>query len=361
MLRKGSLSSFVLNDEEYTNEVIEDTEKYLIANPNIREEIDKYVLAYRALLDLLPQTVNHFWSGHVFPYTESMYELEASMYFVKTGFYKHAINALRSVLELGILSVYWDINDRSYLDIQNWLKSEEDTPFKKEIVDRLLVNKNIKEYCNKTNFIDNFNDLYKKICNYTHTKGGRFSSRRLGNSNVNNFKSDSVNLWLSYFKSVVVVIVTLHVLKYPVSLQFTPMEEKFGMNGPAGGFLNTTESENIKSIFSPQLLKILQSISDNDPDAISMAEWVNDHPDISPEEEQEQVDNFEKEMVLMGPDGWEGYGKRKLKEIKEFEKTNKVAAEWTRRSYENLKKWAETDEYKIEWQKVVEDRKRAKI
>src|SRR2546429_8205913 len=101
---------------------------------------------FHCIFDLIPATVDNFWSGNLFPYTEAEYELNSSIYFATRGFYKQALNSLRSVLELGLLSVYWDIEDKSHIAIQDWLQSKEDTPFRNKIQKRLLQNTNIKRF-----------------------------------------------------------------------------------------------------------------------------------------------------------------------------------------------------------------------
>lgn len=84
-------------------------------------------------------------------------------------------------------------------------------------------------------------------------------------------------------------VVILHILKYPVALQHTPIEQKFGINGPAGGFFEPYQTERIKQFLGKDVIITLQEISNNDPTAISRAKWVNEQPDITYEELQIQM------------------------------------------------------------------------
>src|SRR2546421_3533237 len=124
--------------EEHIDEVVASTATFFEDNPEYAQIIENYVLVFHCIFDLIPATVDNFWSGNLFPYTEAEYELHSSIYFATRGFYKHALNSLRSVLELGLLSVYWDIEDKSHIEIQEWLHSKEDTPFRKKVKKRLL-------------------------------------------------------------------------------------------------------------------------------------------------------------------------------------------------------------------------------
>ncbi len=76
------------------------------------------------------------------------------------------------------------------------------------------------------------------------------------------------------------------------------MQDKFGINGPMGTFLDVFQSEQIKVVLNADELKILQEISDNDGEAKSLADWVNSHPDISEDEYKEQVENFDEFMKV---------------------------------------------------------------
>jgi hypothetical protein len=103
MAKKMPILSLLHSDERVlsilnqTNEVLE-THK-----SDIADRISDSVWILRSLYDLLPETTESIWSGHVFPLSEAQYELESSIVFCKFGFYKHAIGCLRNVLELGLL------------------------------------------------------------------------------------------------------------------------------------------------------------------------------------------------------------------------------------------------------------------
>lgn len=308
---------FLNNDTENVFTTFKITEDFLINNKEYIESIDLHLESYRCLLDLMPELVWNFGSGHIFPYLESEYELESSIILAMLGFYKQAIYSLRNVLEMGLLSIYYNVEDKDHIEIKDWLHSLENTPFKKKIFEKLLKNKNILEFENKTNIFNRIETLYKELCNYTHTKGARYSSKALLRSNVNNFNEKSFIKWFNFFKQTVRIVVELHLLKYPVGLQFTPIEEKFGLNGPVGGFLNPYQVEQIKKIFDDKTLKVLQKISNEDESAIALAEEINRRPDITEEEFAKQLEENDKWQIEgMGFKNWLRNEKVLIKHLK---------------------------------------------
>jgi hypothetical protein len=288
----------LLHGDKNILEILNASNEYFKKNSKITKEIQDSIWIFRSLFELIPHTVENFWSGHVFPVTEAEYELESSIVFCKLGFYKNAISSLRNVLELGLLSVYWDINNKAYIDIQSWLRSREDTPFRKNIFARLSTHPNIKTFDEKQGIFIRTKGLYTKLSGFSHTKGYGYSSRKLNDhSNVNHFNKNSLNKWFSLMKQTVEIITVFHILKYPIGLQYTPMEAKFGINGPMGGFLRPDQVENIKVFISPELLKALQDLSDQDPEVISLLEWINERPDITQEELMEQLQKEDEDWI----------------------------------------------------------------
>ena len=81
--------------------------------------------------------------------------------------------SLRSGLEVGLLSVYYNINDDGHLAVQNWLKSkdsrEADTPNATKIWKILNSNTNIATFNKELNIYERLNKLIF-LHNYVHKK-----------------------------------------------------------------------------------------------------------------------------------------------------------------------------------------------
>ncbi len=245
--------------------------------------------AFRELQDLIPQTLQKAFSGHTFPLLQAQDELRNCVALAHIGFYQHAIVGLRWVLELGVLSVYWDRTNTAERDIQEWLASDADTPFKRHIVDGLMGIPNVARYCEQSSFRVDLETLYGELSNYQHVKGMRYSSHHhtpLGSSV--RFSEDAFERWIELAFEVVRLVTTVHLLKYPVALQDMPVDQKFGLNGPMGGFLNPCQANELRSLFEAEELTELQEISDGDPEARALAEEFQRRPDITEEQLQQQ-------------------------------------------------------------------------
>ena len=332
----------IVNSPENFIGVLEITEKYLGKNINFADEINEYIWRFRSLFDLIPHTVEKLFSGHVFPFTEAEYELEGSVAFVEMGYYKHAIATLRNVLELGLLSVYFDVDDRSEVDIKNWLRSAEPTPFRKAVEVKLASHPNVQYFSERYPLFNKLSSLYGKLCDYSHTRGAKFSSHKLSHSNTNQFSETSFHLWFSLMKEVVEILAILHLLKYPIGLQHTPIEDKFGINGPVGSFLSPCKSDNLKKIIDRNALIILQEISDNDHDVKGVLEWIHSFPDITREELVQQFEDHDKLSIEGG--GLEQWLKNQKVHYKNIPKDSDEYKE--KQAYiKKMKQWAKENGY----------------
>lgn len=290
-----------LQSDDTIMSVLKESNQYLDAQDEMVWKLFTTLRVFNDVGDLIPQTVERLFTNHMFPLFETGTALESSIQFCKMGFYKQAFTELRNVLELGLLSVYWELDDDGHIKMQDWLHSHERTPKMQKIIAKLTTNHNIKTFDDKHGFCDRIKTLYDELSGFTHTRGAKHSHQRLSRSNVNRFNEKSMSKYLGLLFKVVNVVVIAYVLKYPVSLQHTPLYQKFGLNSPAGGFLDVDQSEALRRFLDGDVLKTLQAISDSDDYAVRLAQWVKDRPDLTPEQEQQQMNQFYKEHPEMKP------------------------------------------------------------
>lgn len=238
-------------------------------------------------------------------------------------------------MELGLLCVYYDRDDNSESVILDWLKSQEPTPFKKKIIDGLSKIDNVTAFNFKVPILSHISDLYSDLSNYVHTKGISYSSFHLNGSNVNNFNKKTFLLWRNLLCVVVDDLTILFLLKYPIGLLDTPIDEKFGLNGPAGGFLNPHQRIKILDRLDPKVSSVLTELGRNDADAQGMAQAIVDMPDISDEEMQEQADQIDRtDIERMGYHLWY---KNMIKPTVEYD--GELSDEMAKH-IKNMEKWA---------------------
>jgi hypothetical protein len=329
-------------DPDKSVEVYQKTEGYFKDNPQIKSRIEELGWVYHTVGMIIPQTHENLWSGHFFPFLESWDELQVSFTQICFGLYKQAFVSLRSGLELGMLSVYFNINDDGHNVVQEWLKSldkrEANTPRADTIWKILLSNENIKKFNNIHNLKKVFDDL-GYLHNYVHTKGAKYSNRMgLLKSNVQTLEPKIITKWLNSYADIISLVSTLHLLKYPVSIIRFDYSQKFGVDIPSFGGLEEYNLNKIATILPENYLSDIESIAQEDSDTQEIIEEINSLPDMTEEQVEEQIINLEKTFIEHG----EGFtqwkeNQEKLLELlgsEDFDDQMKVRIEL-------LRQWAE--------------------
>lgn len=296
-----------LDDAELLS-VAKQTDEHLAHNGNIATVIENTFWVFQRLLDLPPMTDENVFSGNLAPIIEAQSELQSSITLARLGMYKPALISLRSVLELGVLQVYWDIDDQSHLTIRKWWGGSENTPQSRKVRRALRQIRGASAYLESDEkFFDRASDLEFFLGGYVHTRGGRSSSRGLvPMTNTVAFSVDALSLWQQKLEEVGRVVLAVHLMKYPVGLQTTPLNEKFGLNPPAGGLVEPFVRDRFREYLDPDVRDRLQQISDNDEDALASAAWVNGLPDLTDEEQRKQEEQHDRFMIMASSyENWE--------------------------------------------------------
>ncbi len=323
-------------------EVYKETEKYFETNPEIKSKIEELGWVYDTIGTMIPQTVDNFWSGHFFPFVDSWEELQVSFTQMCMGLYKQAFVSLRIGLELGLLSVYFNINDKGHNTIKDWLNSKEikeaNTPRARTIWKILLSNENIKKFNEKHHIKEIFAEL-GYLHNYVHTKGAKYSNRMglgLFKSNFQTFEESLLTKWLKSYTDMITLVTTLHLLKYPISIIQFDYSEKFGIDIPSFGGLQEGDIKRIAKILPENYLSDIQKIAKEDINTQKIINEIRLLPDVTREQVEEQIINLEK--ILIKKEGfiqWLTKQKKLLKLSNQDEFDDKM-----KYRIEILKKWA---------------------
>lgn len=129
-----------LQSDDNIRNVLQESSQYLDARGETVWKIFAALHVFYDITDLIPSTVERLFTGSRLPISETATALENSIQFCKMGFYKPAHTELRTALELGLLSVYWELDDDGHIKIQDWLYSRERTPGIREIISALTTN-----------------------------------------------------------------------------------------------------------------------------------------------------------------------------------------------------------------------------
>lgn len=283
-------------DYKNLTEVQEKTVQFLERNQEISEQLHELSWAFHSIGIVIPHTNESWWSGHYFPYSESFDEYQISYCLCSQGFYKQAMVSLRSVLENGLLSVYYNINDEGHKTVQGWLQSlegkENDTPYFKTIWRILIAHPNIKKFQDIYNLkseIENLNFLH----NYVHSKGAIYSNQiGLLKLNSQTFEISGFKSWLNAANSVIKVILILHLLKFPLGIVEYDYSKKFGVDIPTFGGLNSFHIRKIKAVIGSEISELLTNIALKDKNVIEFIKRIDKMPDITQDQINKQIETI---------------------------------------------------------------------
>jgi hypothetical protein len=277
-------------------EVYDQTKKYL-EETGYKALISEFGWAYYSIGDLIPQTTENLWSGHFVPWSESWNEIQVSFNLCLFGFYKQAMVSLRGGLELGLLSVYWNLNDDGHKVIKDWLKSLKDTPRFDNVWKKLEKHPNFQSFQKKYDIKPRLLAL-GFLHNYVHAKGYEFSNYLgMPKSNYQTFESVGIQKWLNAYQEVIIVLCILHLVKYPIGTIEFDYFSKFGYDIPSFGGLDEGQVARLEKIIGEERFGYIQDVSQSDPTVQNLLSWIDDLPTMTREELDNQVIEMEKPMI----------------------------------------------------------------
>jgi hypothetical protein len=213
--------------------------------------------------------------------------------------------SLRGALELGLLSVYWNLNDDGHKVIKDWLRSQKSTPRFQTIWDNLERHKNFQTFQKKI-------DIKSRILNlgylhdYAHSKGYEYSNNfGIFKSNFQTFESKAFEIWFKAFEEVTKVLALLHLIKYPLGVIKLDYDAKFGINIPSFGGLKVFEVAGLATLLEPEEIQALEEIAQQDDHVKEITALISGLPDMTPEEKEQQIVEFDKQMIKsQGLENW---------------------------------------------------------
>lgn len=262
------------------------------------KHLSELFAAYQGSCGIIPETVEAMFSGHFLPWMESWEELQVSYVFASDGFYKHAMIALRNALELGLLSIYYNLNDDGHRTIQNWVNAKEPTPRLDQVWKKLQTHPNISAFDSAFAFQERFLPL-NDLSNFVHSRGLKYSNR-VGSPLPfgPRFLLDPLHLWIATVEKVIRNILLLHMLKYPISTIKYDYSLKFGVDIPSFGGLEAPMIERIEQLLDPTEFQFIRNLADQDRETQNILAWIESLPDMSAEEVDAQATRIDS---MIGP------------------------------------------------------------
>lgn len=170
----------VVNDRSNVDQAYADSIDYLRTRPEVRSRLRQFMWAYQQAGDLVPQTLEKATSGHYFPYAQSYEELENSYQLALGGFYRYALIALRNTLELGVVGVFFAVEDQEHVEAQPWLRGEQYTPSFQLALRRLGRMDRYARFDARFGITPRLRSLYDELGAFAHLRGYQRSQHALG-------------------------------------------------------------------------------------------------------------------------------------------------------------------------------------
>gem|GEM_PF-5882786 len=205
-------------------------------------------------------------------------------------------------MELGLLGVYFAVEDMEHIEIQDWLRSNEGTPFMRRMTERFFNIDQFKQFNDRFGLVDRLLSSYSELGGFIHTRGYLYSPMKHSGSNVNRFQPTALEMYFESMTRVVTDIITVMLIKYPIGMIPLHLDQKFGFNGPAGGLLNAGQQEAVIEILEPEEREYLEKVAADDPDVQGIVEQIDAMPDVTQEQLDEQWARHEELMKSMNND-----------------------------------------------------------
>jgi len=194
------------------------------------------------------------------------------------------------------MELYFDKEDQTHIDIQNWLRSDDPTPHFRRSLRCLFELEYFRQFNEMFSLQQEVENMYSSLNDYVHVRGYHYSTRGQTRSNFNQFSDLSLRRYVEFMKKIVKAIVAMMLLKYPIGMQNLPLCDKFGLNPPAGCFLDESSRPVILAILNEDTKGVLQDISDNDPTVNEIVRNILAMPDLTEEQLKKQSAEWDEMM-----------------------------------------------------------------
>ncbi len=240
-----------------------------------------------------------------FPATEVEMEFDHSIKHALIGSYKSAFSDLRRAIELTLISVFLTSDQCDRKKAIDWVFSRSDTPQFSRSLEKLIKIGRYKDLNDHHNWKDNLQHLYWELSDYCHTKGQLKSYRELNNprffaggSQFPSINFETLEVFSDLYIKTVGEIVVMQALCNPMILVGVSFDKKFGLNGPASGFFDDSQAELVHMLIPQTYKNFFTDMAKNDQDIKNVIEYFDSLPDLTKEEFEKQVKDFEEENKI---------------------------------------------------------------
>ena len=237
--------------------------------------------------DAFKADLNELQKIGFFPSTEAKYELEFSIKELLSGNYKCSIDHMRRAFELTFVGIYFSLGEMNVEKARGWLRSKQSTPFFSNIIRSLIKKDRFKEINDSLLWSDEIKQHYWDLSDYVHVKGMEkgylsFNVKLVSTPGNNNLSicTHALDMVLGLFIDTVQHILVSLYLYNPILLVGQPIDEKFGLDPPIGGYYNHVQAESMKKLIPIKYKAFFQDLINTDTDIKEISKWFEDKPDV---------------------------------------------------------------------------------
>jgi hypothetical protein len=155
------------------------------------------------------------------------------------------------------------------------------------------------------------------------------------------FEEESLKKWVGCFKEIVIIITSLHVLKYPTAMIKYDYSKKFGIDIPSFSHFREHELESFEKLLSKNEYDFLRTECIKHPDVIDFLYYVENLPEMTNDDVDKQImalDKYSIEAI-----GYERYLEKEIATSKvlgssDFHPRQKIR-------HKKLKSWAKKNNF----------------
>lgn len=238
----------------------------------------------------------HLFTVGFFPATETEMELDYSIKHALIGSYKASFSDLRRAIELTIIFVYLTSEDYDTKKANDWILSKSDTPRFSSALEKLTKKGRYKEFNDKYNWKNNLKEFYWLLSDFSHNKGQIKGYKELhktrsffSHTSMPSINLETLETFCDFYIKVVEEIVVILSLYNPMMLVGVPLDEKFGLNGPASGFFHEGQAEIVHLMIPDKYKEYFIELAENDDEVQGLLDYFDSLPDLTKEDVEKQI------------------------------------------------------------------------
>ena len=289
---------------EFLRVVLKSSTSYVRDHYKSRELLEaSYRFVEYDLLEAPSIDIDSFERVEIFPWLEAQNDLCAALDQALMGYHRASFDHQRRSLELIVIGAWFVSESATEAEAQDWMTSHAKTPRFTETLEDLAKHNLYSELESKTRWVREVKEFYWSLCDISHVRGVQKGvdavqprNFRIGGWPAPKCSEEALEKALDSFVATISYIALVISLSNPVLLFGLPIEEKFGINGPASGFYGEGQAENLRALIPEKHRDALVNLAQADNRVMGYRDWVSSRPDLTVEQLKVQLNDFSKQF-----------------------------------------------------------------